>query len=346
MTKHSVAWADPPLLCSNVTPKNKYQDKAVAAVRGNCSFYVKGLKAQSAGGKAAIIINTENQLIMPAGNESAGDYDNLHIPVVILTKEDGTTLKDLGKGVLVQMYQPDEQPIDGNIVLLWILAVGTVVVGAYWTGIANNSIVYAWILQDVLGIAFCVSLLKNIRLPNLKVCIILLILLLIYDIFFVFITPLFSANGKSVMVEVATGGGHKEQLPMVLKLPKFSKSLLSVCSRPYSLLGFGDIIVPGLFIGFCHSFDIMQNTPKKIYFVATSIAYGVGLIITFAALFLMKKGQPALLYLVPCILTTGIVIGLARKEFRKLWTGKMVLSARHLHLAMLNNQPQPLPSSV
>ena len=63
---------------------------------------------------------------------------------------------------------------------------------------------YAWVLQDILGIAFCISLIRNIRLPNLKVCTILLVLLLIYDIFFVFITPLFSA-GKSVMVEVATG---------------------------------------------------------------------------------------------------------------------------------------------
>ena len=66
------------------------------------------------------------------------------------------------------------------------------------------SLSYAWVLQDILGIAFCISLIRNIRLPNLKVCTILLVLLLIYDIFFVFITPLFSA-GKSVMVEVATG---------------------------------------------------------------------------------------------------------------------------------------------
>ena len=65
---------------------------------------------------------------------------------------------------------------------------------------------YAWVLQDILGISFCISLIRNIRLPNLKVCTILLVLLLIYDIFFVFITPLFSA-GKSVMVEVATGKG-------------------------------------------------------------------------------------------------------------------------------------------
>lgn len=60
----------------------------------------------------------------------------------------------------------------------------------------------------------------------------------------------------------------------------------------------------------------------------------------------MKKGQPALLYLVPCVLTTGIVIALVRKEFRKLWTGKMVLTAQHVQLALLNNQPHPPPSTV
>ena len=32
---------------------------------------------------------------------------------------------------------------------------------------------------------------------------------------------------------------------MVLKVPRLTKSTLSVCLRPYSLLGFGDILVPG-----------------------------------------------------------------------------------------------------
>ena len=41
------------------------------------------------------------------------------------------------------------------------------------------------------------------------------------------------------------GEGSKEQLPMVLKVPRLTKSTLSVCERPYSLLGFGDILVPG-----------------------------------------------------------------------------------------------------
>ena len=33
---------------------------------------------------------------------------------------------------------------------------------------------------------------------------------------------------------------------MVLKVPRLKKSTLSVCLRPYSLLGFGDILVPGM----------------------------------------------------------------------------------------------------
>ena len=54
------------------------------------------------------------------------------------------------------------------------------------------------------------------------------------------------------------------------------------------------------------------------------VAYGVGLIITFAALYLMKEGQPALVYLVPSTLLTVIVISLIRKEFCNLWHGTYV----------------------
>jgi len=35
------------------------------------------------------------------------------------------------------------------------------------------------------------------------------------------------------------------QLPLVLEVPRLLKSDASVCLLPYSLLGFGDILVPG-----------------------------------------------------------------------------------------------------
>ncbi|XP_020619507.1 signal peptide peptidase-like 2B isoform X2 [Orbicella faveolata] len=447
--KYSLVEAKPSVLCQQPENPSEIQGAAVAIQRGNCTLLVKGLAAKFAGAKEVIIVSNDT-LFTPFANSSA-EYMKVDIPMAVISQEDWVKLKnkDFGRHRKVQLYAPPTGSIDGNLAVLWILAVGTVTVGAYWCGIttkermmrllrknpsatgeqneANGSneddgsvevtplmvvvfvilicgtllllyyffdylvyvvivlfclaacnglyeclrpiflwlplgdckvppnripllkgqpqiriIVliafcmaisiwwgierhksYAWVLQDILGISFSISLIRNIRLPNLKVCTMLLVLLLIYDIFFVFITPLFSA-GKSIMVEVATGGGSKEQLPMVFKVPRLSRSALSVCLRPYSLLGFGDILVPALYIGFCHSFDVMTNTPRRIYFIATSIAYGVGLFITFVMLFIMEQGQPALLYLVPCTLITGLLIGWRRGELKKLWTGQMV----------------------
>lgn len=51
------------------------------------------------------------------------------------------------------------------------------------------------------------------------------------------------------------------------------------------------------------------------------VAYAVGMIITFVALLLMDKGQPALLYLVPCTLITVAVVAWIRKEMKMFWEG-------------------------
>ena len=60
----------------------------------------------------------------------------------------------------------------------------------------------------------------------------------------------------------------------------------------------------------------------------------MGLLITFVMLFVMEKGQPALLYLVPCTLGTGYVIGWKRGDIKRLWTGQMVyLSALVLFIS-------------
>src|ERR1700742_3439095 len=128
------------------------------------------------------------------------------------------------------------------------------------------------------------------------------------------------------MVDVATGGSSKssrcgkqqvsEQLPMVLRVPHLLTSIdstndpLDVCfPNRDSLLGFGDILVPGLLISYCHAFDLIFTIPKRIYFVTSSICYALGLMATFGALYLMEgKAQPALLYLVPFTVIPPLVI--------------------------------------
>ncbi|KAL5020142.1 hypothetical protein ScPMuIL_003034 [Solemya velum] len=210
-----------------------------------------------------------------------------------------------------------QQPEIRNLVLL-SLCCGLAIT---WGILRNES--YAWILQDILGMAFCINMLKVIHIPSFRICLLLLLLLFVYDIFFVFITPFITANGNSIMVDVATGGkSHsQEQLPMVFKVPRLGVSFLSVCPGSYSLLGFGDIIVPGLLAGYNHAFDL-RVTGRKIYFISTVIAYSVGLVITFLVLYFTDMGQPALLYLVPCTVLTTVVIGWKRGELKQLWKGE------------------------
>lgn len=182
---------------------------------------------------------------------------------------------------------------------------------------------YAWIIQDILGYAFCLNVMKIVGMPNLKICTVMLSLLFIYDIFFVFITPLFTSGGESIMVKVATGSSSKtnEKLPMVFQVPRLTQDALSACPLPYSLLGFGDIIIPGLLVTHNHYFDLRVNS-RRVYYIVTCIGYAVGLIITFIALALMETGQPALLYLVPCTLLPTYFVGCIRGEVKQLWSGQ------------------------
>lgn len=229
-------------------------------------------------------------------------------------------------------------------VRMLLLSAFCIGVSVTW-GVFRNEDQWAWVLQDALGIAFCLYMLKTIRLPTFKACTLLLVVLFVYDVFFVFITPLFTKSGESIMVEVAAGPSDSsthEKLPMVLKVPRLNFSPLALCDRPFSLLGFGDILVPGLLVVYCHRFDILMQS-SRIYFLACTIGYGVGLLITFVALALMQTGQPALLYLVPCTLLSSLAVALWRKELPLFWTGSGFVPP--IVLAPINCTQTPAPSS-
>ncbi|KAM9312598.1 signal peptide peptidase-like 2A [Gastrophryne carolinensis] len=223
-------------------------------------------------------------------------------------------------------------------VRLVFLAAFCAALSVIWA-VFRNEDRWVWILQDILGIAFCLNFIKTLRMPNFKACVILLGLLLFYDVFFVFITPFMTKNGESIMVEVAAGPSGRseksgetyvevpaesqatyEKLPVVIRVPRLEYSALTLCDMPMSLLGFGDIIVPGLLVAYCNRFDV-RTSSSSIYFISCTIAYAVGMVLTFVILMVMKTGQPALLYLVPCTLITTSVIAWRRKEMKKFWNG-------------------------
>ncbi|KAH7951082.1 hypothetical protein HPB52_004713 [Rhipicephalus sanguineus] len=200
-------------------------------------------------------------------------------------------------------------------VLLILFSIG---LAFSWVVIRHNS--KSWLLQDFLGVIFSIYMIKTLRLPNLMVICVLLVLLFFYDIFFVFVTPYLVPKGDSIMVEVARGGGSDEQIPMVLRVPHLSNEDISACFGEYSVLGFGDILIPGFLVAYVHSFDLIA-TQGCLYYVTSVTAYGVGLLVTFIGLYIMKMAQPALLYLVPATLIPVILIAWYRGELREIWYG-------------------------
>ncbi|XP_059653340.1 signal peptide peptidase-like 2 [Cornus florida] len=184
----------------------------------------------------------------------------------------------------------------------------------FWA--VNRKASYSWIGQDILGICLMVTVMQVARLPNIKVATILLCCAFLYDIFWVFLSPLIFKD--SVMIAVARGdnsGG--ESIPMLLRIPRFFD--------PWggdNMIGFGDILFPGLLIAFTLRYD--KANKKGVlngYFLWLIIGYGLGLFCTYLGLYLMNgHGQPALLYLVPCTLGVTIVLGLVRGELKHLWS--------------------------
>ncbi|XP_006833601.1 PREDICTED: signal peptide peptidase-like 2C [Chrysochloris asiatica] len=221
---------------------------------------------------------------------------------------------------------------------LLLLASLCTVVTIVWVAYRNEDD-WAWLLQDTLGVAYCLSVLRRVRLPTLKSCAFFLLALLAFDVFFVFVTPFFTENGKSMMVEVATGPADSlshERLPMVFKVPRISFSASTLCDQPFSILGFGDIVVPGFLVAYCHRFDA-QVCSHQIYFMACTLAYATGLMVTFSAMVIMQMGQPALLYLVSCTLLTSLAVAACRQELSLFWSGqgrtKTAWSVARLHEA-------------
>jgi hypothetical protein len=214
----------------------------------------------------------------------------------------------------------------GNISVKYIIyTIISLGVPAIWFIIRHDK--FGWVLQDCLGIILILTVFKTVKFPSIKISTALLTLFFIYDIFFVFITPLFTSNGESIMVKVATGGssgeegsGPVETIPLTFVIPRLLNPY-TACGEAFSILGYGDIVLPGLLVSFCLRFDIHNDTKYKTYFISSSIGYAVGLIITFIALLILRVGQPALLYLVPCTLGTVLVISKSKNEFKVLWTG-------------------------
>ncbi|SGZ57387.1 CIC11C00000005955 [Sungouiella intermedia] len=187
-----------------------------------------------------------------------------------------------------------------------------------------------WIVNNVIASVFAISGCMFTRVGSFKVGTLMLLALFAYDVYFVF--------GSTLMVSVATGIDLPVKIVVPTCPPEFfswseiwNKQMHEIRGGS-SLLGLGDIAIPGAFISLCLRYDYFQyynrtklafhhlrsiGTPK--YFILAISAYVTGLCITITANHYSGRGQPALLYIVPSLLIS--VFGLATwcKELSQLW---------------------------
>lgn len=214
-------------------------------------------------------------------------------------------------------------PVDVTPALLVSFTIGCGV--SLWYAVTNH-----WLANNLLGIAFCVNGMALINIGSYSIGALLLAGLFAYDIFMVFFSGRLT-GGESVMVAVAT----KLDGPIKLLFP-LPVDMVMPGKRAHSLLGLGDIIVPGIFI--CHllRFDHFSAAGKLVkkkdekkdnaavavdgapepYFNAALLAYTLGLILTVYIMYAYDSAQPALLYLVPAVLGCSFIQAVTRGEVK------------------------------
>ena len=257
------------------------------------------------------------------------------------------------------------------------------VVGAYWY------FGKPWILNNVMGVSFCllgiklmaissykashslfflrVTCLHNID-PKLVVCVlstqagaIMMLGLFVYDIFWVFGSkPVFGSNVMVTVAKNVVSISHPkieqrgaqpsdglvgnvsamlssdllhllfystfrpstpQDAPILLKFPRGMNETSPGSPRlEFSMLGLGDIVVPGLFLACILRFDLMAcevpggRLNSVPHFLCCVFAYVCALVGTVGAMLFFEAAQPALLYIVPLCLASTLVTTAAKGE--------------------------------
>ena len=170
-------------------------------------------------------------------------------------------------------------------------------------------------VHNLFGFSFSIQAIRMLSLGQFQNAFILLWGLFIYDVFWVF--------GTDVMVTVA------------LSFEAPAKIIFPQSFEPWKqgILGLGDIVIPGIFVGLCLRFDDFMHCQKlkreqhrsnidilasfpRVYFYTVLVGYVIGLGATALAMHWMKAAQPALLYLVPATTLSVGFVALVRGDFK------------------------------
>ncbi|GFT57865.1 signal peptide peptidase-like 2B [Nephila pilipes] len=113
-------------------------NKVLLLPAGNCSTSAQVHNFFHMGGKVVIFV--QNGSLDDMDFNESEDLNEMGLPVVKISKHSAKMLKEMGKTVTVHLFQPDGLGIKYFIAVTWSLAMLTITICSYWSGLISYEI--------------------------------------------------------------------------------------------------------------------------------------------------------------------------------------------------------------
>jgi len=228
---------------------------------------------------------------------------------------------------LLGMHEPIElEPTVPELVL----AIPAIGLGAWYF------VTKSWLANNLLGLSFSIIGIEHLSLGSTQTGAILLAGLFVYDVFWVFCTPvmvsvarnfeapiklLFPRQALKSLIASGGAGAGAGGAGKAAGFSLFKAATASGTGNGFAMLGLGDIVIPGLFVALMLRHDVERRFATS-YFQTAFWAYAGGVGSTIVVMNVFKAAQPALLYIVPAVLGALAAHAALRGEFKALASWK------------------------
>ncbi|XP_076341773.1 signal peptide peptidase-like 2B [Tachypleus tridentatus] len=119
-------------------PHPSFEEKVVLVENSNCSVVSRAEVVHQLNG-AGLLVTTSVDFVNDVKVNSSLAHE-INITVALISHGSARRLKNFSDDIKVLLYAPDSFNIDFSLFLIWAVAVFTVAVGSFWSGLVRQSL--------------------------------------------------------------------------------------------------------------------------------------------------------------------------------------------------------------